>query len=155
MRLFLLIWNRTSRLPAVPLYKYILADLYVVIKYGGAFRWNHFMREQFRLCHLFLLSAALMYFTGIIDTFSVMLIQVVLIGGGVGGTGITWWMESAYLLSFLVYLLRPILLGRLQNVKLVYKTGKSDCNRPFCAFHSQKIVVSCHLVKRRRFLWYN
>ena len=42
-----------------------------------------------RLCHLFMLSAALMYFTGIIDTFSVMLIQVVLIGGGVGDTGIT------------------------------------------------------------------
>ncbi len=50
-----------------------------------------------RLCHLFMLSAALMYFTGIIDTFSVMLIQVVLIGGGVGGTAITWWMELAYL----------------------------------------------------------
>ncbi len=57
------------------------------------------------LCHLFILSAALMYFTGIMDTFSVMLIQVVLIGGGVGSTDITWWMELAYLLSFLVYLL--------------------------------------------------
>lgn len=55
--------------------------------------------------HLILLSAALMYFTGIIDTFSVMLIQIVLIGGGVAGTDITWWMEPAYLLSFLVYLL--------------------------------------------------
>ena len=30
-----------------------------------------------RLWHLFALSAALMYFTGIIDTFSVMLIQIV------------------------------------------------------------------------------
>lgn len=58
-----------------------------------------------RLWHLLVLSAALMYFTGIIDTFSVMLIQVVLVGGGIGGTDITWWMESAYLLSFLVYLL--------------------------------------------------
>lgn len=57
------------------------------------------------LGHLILLSAALMYFTGIIDTFSVMLIQIVLIGGGVAGTDITWWMEPAYLLSFLVYLL--------------------------------------------------
>lgn len=55
--------------------------------------------------HLIVLSAALMYFTGIIDTFSVMLIQVVLIGGGVSGTDITWRMEPAYLISFMVYLL--------------------------------------------------
>lgn len=71
-----------------------------------------------RLCHLFVLSAALMYFTGIIDTFSVMLIQVVLIGGGVGSTGITWWMESAYLLSFLVYLLVYLRLFRKNDVYL-------------------------------------
>lgn len=55
--------------------------------------------------HLLALSAALMYFTGIIDTFSVILIQVFLIGGGVDGTDIAWWMEPAYLISFLVYLL--------------------------------------------------
>ncbi len=58
-----------------------------------------------RFGHLLVLSAALMYFTGIVDTFSVMLIQVVLIGGGVSGTDITWWMEPAYVISFLVYLL--------------------------------------------------
>lgn len=58
-----------------------------------------------RIGHLLVLSAALMYFTGIVDTFSVMLIQVVLIGGGISGTDIAWWMESAYLISFLVYLL--------------------------------------------------
>ena len=71
-----------------------------------------------RLCHLFMLSAALMYFTGIIDTFSVMLIQVVLIGGGVGGTAITWWMELAYLLSFLVYLLIYLRLFKKNDVYL-------------------------------------
>ena len=71
-----------------------------------------------RLCHLFMLSAALMYFTGIIDTFSVMLIQVVLIGGGVGGTDITWWMEPAYLLSFLVYLLLYLRLFKKNDVYL-------------------------------------
>ncbi len=71
-----------------------------------------------RLCHLFILSAALMYFTGIIDTFSVMLIQVVLIGGGVGSTGITWWMEFAYLLSFLLYLLVYLRLFRKNDVYL-------------------------------------
>ncbi len=58
-----------------------------------------------RFGHLILLSAALMYFTGIVDTFSVMLIQVVMIGGGITGTDIVWWMEPAYLLSFLIYLL--------------------------------------------------
>ena len=58
-----------------------------------------------RLGHLVVLSAALMYFTGIIDTFSVMLIQVVVIGGGITSTDIDWWMEPAYLLSFLIYLL--------------------------------------------------
>ena len=78
------------------------------------------------LWHLFVLSAALMYFTGIIDTFSVMLIQVVLIGGGVGDTGITWWMEPAYLLSFLLYLLIYLQLFRkndvyLCNIKFKYK----------------------------------
>jgi len=52
-----------------------------------------------------ILSAALMYFTGIVDTFSVMLIQVMMIGGGITGTDIAWWMEPAYLLSFLIYLL--------------------------------------------------
>ena len=71
-----------------------------------------------RLWHLFILSVALMYFTGIIDTFSVMLIQVVLIGGGVGGTGITWWMEPAYLLSFLVYLLIYLRLFKKNDIYL-------------------------------------
>jgi hypothetical protein len=58
-----------------------------------------------RLGHLIVLSAALMYFTGIVDTFSVMLIQVLMIGGGVTHIDIAWWMEPAYLISFLVYLL--------------------------------------------------
>ncbi len=58
-----------------------------------------------RFGHLLVLSAALMYFTGIVDTFSVMLIQVVLIGGGMTHTELVWWMEPAYLLSFLIYLL--------------------------------------------------
>ncbi len=81
-----------------------------------------------RLWHLFVLSAVLMYFTGIIDTFSVMLIQVVLIGGGVDGTGIAWWMEPAYLLSFLVYFLVYLRLLRkndvyLCDIKFKYKSA--------------------------------
>ena len=71
-----------------------------------------------RLGHLLVLSAALMYFTGIIDTFSVMLIQVVLIGGGIDGTIIKWWMEPAYLISFLVYLLVYLLLLKRNEVYL-------------------------------------
>ena len=67
---------------------------------------------------LILLSAALMYFTGIMDTFSVMLIQIVLIGGGIDSTDITWWMESAYVLSFLVYLLVYIRLLKKNEVYL-------------------------------------
>lgn len=58
-----------------------------------------------RLGHLIVLSAALMYFTGIIDTFSVLLIQIMMIGGGISSTDIAWWMEPAYLLSFIIYLL--------------------------------------------------
>ena len=58
-----------------------------------------------RLGHLIVLSAALMYFTGIIDTFSVLLIQIMMIGGGISSTDIAWWMEPAYLLSFVIYLL--------------------------------------------------
>lgn len=68
--------------------------------------------------HLLVLSAALMYFTGLIDTFSVMLIQVVLIGGGIAGTEITWWMECAYLISFLVYLLVYLCLLKRNEVYL-------------------------------------
>lgn len=58
-----------------------------------------------RLGYLIALSAALMYFTGIVDTFSVMLIQVIVIGSGITSTHIAWWMEPAYLISFLIYLL--------------------------------------------------
>ena len=71
-----------------------------------------------RLGHLLLLSAALMYFTGIIDTFSVMLVQIVLIGGGVFGTKIAWWMESAYLISFMVYVLVYLILLKKNEVYL-------------------------------------
>ncbi len=60
-----------------------------------------FFEERFG--YLIILSASIMYFTGIIDTFSVMLIQVVMIGRGMTGTNIAWWMEPAYLLSFLIY----------------------------------------------------
>ncbi len=78
------------------------------------------------LGHLLVLSAAIMYFTGIVDTFSVMLIQTVLIGGGVDGTKIRWWMETAYLISFLVYFLVYWRLFKKNNVylcdiKLKYK----------------------------------
>ena len=69
--------------------------------------------------HLLALSAALMYFTGIIDTFSVILIQVFLIGGGVDGTDIAWWMESAYLISFLIYLLVYLQLLKKNEVLLM------------------------------------
>lgn len=55
------------------------------------------------LLHLIVLSFGLMYFTGIVDTFSVMLIQIVLIGGGIAGTDITWWMEPAYIPSLFVF----------------------------------------------------
>lgn len=71
-----------------------------------------------RLGHLAVLSAALMYFTGIMDTFSVMLIQVVLVGGGISDTDITWWMEPAYLLSFLIYLLIYLYLLKKNEVYL-------------------------------------
>lgn len=71
-----------------------------------------------RLFRLTLLSAAFMYFTGIMDTFSVMLIQVILIGGGIADNTITWWMEPAYLLSFLVYLLVYFRLLRKNEVYL-------------------------------------
>lgn len=70
------------------------------------------------LGHLLLLSAALMYFTGIIDTFSVMLVHIVLIGGWVFGTKIAWWMESAYLISFMVYVLVYLILLKKNEVYL-------------------------------------
>ena len=101
--------------------KFLLCTSVLIVLFAGAFNayfdtnspiiyilWSVLSISLFfddRIGHLLVLSAALMYFTGIIDTFSVMLIQVVLIGGGITGTEITWWMESAYLISFLAYLL--------------------------------------------------
>ncbi|MBD5512286.1 MAG: GHKL domain-containing protein [Lachnospiraceae bacterium] len=70
------------------------------------------------LIHLILLSFGLMYFTGIVDTFSVMLLQVILIGGGIDAADIAWWMESAYILSFLVYLLVYVQLLKKNEVYL-------------------------------------
>lgn len=70
-----------------------------------------------RLLRLGILSLALMYFTGIMDTFSVMLIQILLIGGGVE-TSITWWMEIAYAISFSVYFLVYIMLLKKNEVYL-------------------------------------
>lgn len=75
----------------------------IIYIFWSVFSISLFFEES--LGHLMILSVALMYFTGIVDTFSVMLIQIVLIGGGDADTDITWWMEPAYLLSFLVYLL--------------------------------------------------
>lgn len=69
------------------------------------------------LLHLCILSLALMYFTGIMDTFSVMLIQILLIGEGVE-TGITWWMEIAYAISFSVYFLVYTMLLKKHEVYL-------------------------------------
>lgn len=70
-----------------------------------------------RLLHLCILSLALIYFTGIMDTFSVMLIQILLIGGGIE-TGLTWWMEIAYAISFSVYFLVYIMLLKKHEVYL-------------------------------------
>lgn len=75
----------------------------IIYIFWSVFSISLFFEES--LGHLMILSVSLMYFTGIVDTFSVMLIQIVLIGGGDADTDITWWMEPAYLLSFLVYLL--------------------------------------------------
>lgn len=101
--------------------KFLLGTSVLIVLFAGSFNayfdsispityilWSVLSISLFfdeRIGHLLVLSAGLMYFTGIMDTFSVMLIQVVLIGGGIAGTEITWWMESAYLISFLVYLL--------------------------------------------------
>lgn len=80
-----------------------------------------------RLLCLTLYSIALMYFTGIMDTFSVMLIQIFLIGGGIE-TGIAWWMEIAYVLSFFVYFLIYMTLLKknevyLNDIKCRYKVA--------------------------------
>lgn len=72
---------------------------------------------QEHLLRLGILSLVLMYFTGVMDTFSVMLIQVLLIGGG-AETGITWWMEMAYAISFFVYFLVYTLLLKKNEVYL-------------------------------------
>lgn len=70
-----------------------------------------------RLLHLGILSLGLMYFTGIMDTFSVMLIQILFIGSG-SETDITWWMEIAYAISFLIYFLVYTMLLKKNEVYL-------------------------------------
>ena len=69
---------------------------------------------------MILLSGALMYFTGIVDTFSVMLMQIVMIGRGIGSTEIAWWMEPAYLISFLIYLLAYLRILKKHDVYLCH-----------------------------------
>lgn len=96
--------------------------------------------------HLIVLSAALMYFTGIIDTFSVILIQVVLIGGGVSGTDITWRMEPAYLISFMVYLLVYLQLLKknevyLCDIKFRYKLALLIQGSIFQMFYNFVFVI--------------
>ena len=101
--------------------KFFLSMSVLIVFFAGAFNayfdinsplvyifWSVLSISLFfddRIGRLFVLSAALMYFTGIMDTFSVMLIQVIMIGGGISSTDIAWWMEPAYLLSFVIYLL--------------------------------------------------
>lgn len=70
-----------------------------------------------RLLRLGILSFALMYFTGIMDTFSVMLIQILLIGGAVE-IDLAWWMEIAYVISFSIYFLVYIMLLKKNEVYL-------------------------------------
>ena len=70
-----------------------------------------------RLLRLGILSFALMYFTGIMDTFSVMLIQILLIGGAVE-IDLAWWMEIAYVISFSIYFLVYIILLKKYEVYL-------------------------------------
>ncbi len=101
--------------------KFFLSMSVLIVFFAGAFNayfdinsplvyifWSVLSISLFfddRIGRLFVLSAALMYFTGIMDTFSVMLIQVIMIGGGISSTDIAWWMEPAYLISFVIYLL--------------------------------------------------
>lgn len=68
--------------------------------------------------HLLLMAFSLMYFTGIIDTFTVMLLQIILVGGGIGNVDLAWWMEPAYILSFVIYLMVYLKLLKKNNIYL-------------------------------------
>ena len=68
--------------------------------------------------HLLLMAFSLMYFTGIIDTFTVKLLQIILVGGGIGNVDLAWWMEPAYILSFVIYLMVYLKLLKKNNIYL-------------------------------------
>ena len=98
-----------------------------------------------RLLRLGILSFALMYFTGIMDTFSVMLIQILLIGGAVE-TGLTWWMEIAYAMSFSVYfMVYTILLKKnevyLNDIEYRYKVAILVQGSIFQMFYNFVLII--------------
>lgn len=81
---------------------------------------------DFGLLHAFNLIIPLMFFTGMIDTFSSIFIQIVFIGHGVAENNISWWMEPAYLISLTIYyILYRVVLKKnnvyMCDIKIKYK----------------------------------
>ncbi|MCF0130473.1 MAG: GHKL domain-containing protein [Pseudobutyrivibrio sp.] len=88
-----------------------------------------------------LISLGIMYFTGMIDTFSLTLIQIIHIGTGVDATKLQWWMETAYILSFILYVAIYRLILKNSNVylgeiKLKYKIALLIQLRIFQMFYN-------------------
>ena len=99
-----------------------------------------------RLLRLGILSFALMYFTGIMDTFSVMLIQILLIGGAVE-IDLAWWMEIAYVISFSIYFLVYIMLLKknevyLNDIECRYKVAILVQGSIFQMFYNEIVNIS-------------
>lgn len=111
----------------------LVADIFNVVydfdTFGMYIGWNIVAMNLFfddNIIRMSLRTVALVYFTEVVDTFTVMLIQIILIGKGVWNVDLAWWMEPAYLISFLVYLVVYNQLLRknevyLCDIKLRYK----------------------------------
>lgn len=94
-----------------------------------------------KVLHMCVLTIALMFFTGTIDTFTSIFLQIIFIGRGINDVELAWWMEPAYILSFLVYFsVYKFLLYKneiyLCDIKLRYKIALFFQSRIFQLFYS-------------------
>lgn len=68
--------------------------------------------------HTVLVSTCLMVFTGMIDSFSVILSQIIFLGKADNTYNLTWWKESAYIFSILFYLTAYFLILKKNQIYL-------------------------------------
>lgn len=71
-----------------------------------------------KVFHTAIVSLSLIIFTGMIDTFSLILSQILFVGKADNTYNLTWWKESAYIFSILFYLTAYFLILKKNQIYL-------------------------------------